>query len=427
MTTPPTIPAPFSFWSRLARSLFWMVVIAFVIRIVGIFLFHTYKFRPGDEGFAFGWEMGRIGRALVMGRGFSDPFHGQTGPTAWEPPLYPYLVAAAFRLFGVYSRASAFALIGLNCLFSALTCLPVFFIARRSFGERVGRWAAWTWVLLPSTMYWAIKPVWETSLSALLLSVIFLFVLELEQKDGLWLWAMFGILWGAIALSSTSLLSFLPFSGLYAWYRRHRSGRHSLLGVLLASLLFIGCITPWLVRNQRVFGRFIFIRSNFGAELRLGNGPDANGMWMFYLHPTLNVLEMRRYAQMGEIAYVESRQREAMAFIRENPGRFAFLSLKRFDYFWAGVPRPGTGFFLPETQNWPYLALSVFMFWGLGRALRKRKPHAWLFFGLVLFFPAVYYFVFPHARYRAPIEPEMVILAAFVVSAAEPRRKPLSR
>jgi hypothetical protein len=33
----------------------------------------------------------------------------------------------------------------------------------------------------------------------------------------------------------------------------------------------------------------------------------------------------------------------------------------------------------------------------------------------VLTYPTVYYFVFPHARYRHPIEPELIILIVFLL------------
>jgi len=54
-------------------------------------------------------------------------------------------------------------------------------------------------------------------------------------------------------------------------------------------------------------------------------------------------------------------------------------------------------------------------FRGLGRAVRQKVPGAWLFAGLILTYPTTYYFVFPHARYRHPIEPELVILALFLL------------
>ena len=74
-------------------------------------------------------------------------------------------------------------------------------------------------------------------------------------------------------------------------------------------------------------------------------------------------------------------------------------------------------------RNSLFLASSVLAFWGLGRALRQRKPGAWLFFWLVLSYPLVYYFVFPHPRYRHPIEPELGILMLYVISEVEGRRR----
>ena len=64
-----------------------------------------------------------------------------TGPTAWEPPLYPFLIASVFRMFGIYSRASALVLLSLNSIFSALTCIPIFLIAKRCFDEKVAVWS----------------------------------------------------------------------------------------------------------------------------------------------------------------------------------------------------------------------------------------------------------------------------------------------
>jgi 4-amino-4-deoxy-L-arabinose transferase-like glycosyltransferase len=310
-------------------------------------------------------------------------------------------------------------LLSINSVFSALTCVPIFLIARRCFSERVAIWSAWLWAVLPPVMYWCTRWVWETSLAALLLAVIFWLALTLEEKDGWRPWLWFGLLWGVSALTNTSLLAFLPASGLWPWYRRWKLGKSSFDGVALASIVFAVCLTPWLIRNHQTFGKFVFIRSNFGAELRLGNGPGANGTWMEYLHPSQNVFEMRRFRQLGELAYVAERKQEAIAFIREDYARFAGLSVKRFIYYWGGLPRLSEIPALAPFKDSIFLASSVLGFWGLGRALRQRKLGAWLFLWLILSYPTVYYFVFPHPRYRHPIEPELGILMVYVVSEAK--------
>lgn len=413
-----TLSALFSLWMRVRSSLFWIVLMALLLRVAWIVIGHTYKFKTTDNNFSFGWEMGRIAASIASGHGFSNPFGPQTGPTAWEPPLYPFLVAGVFRVFGIYSPTSAFVVLAINSVFSALTCIPIFLIARRIFSEKVAVGSAWAWALLPNVMFWCTRAVWETSLAALLLATIFWLTLTLEDRTGWLPWLRFGLLWGITALSSTSLLSFLPAAGLWAWFRRAKQGKQSLAGVVLASVIFLACITPWLVRNYQTFGKFIFIRDNFGAELRLGNGPGANGTWMEYLHPTQDIYAMRQYQSMGELPYVTMRGRQAVDYIKANYLRFVGLCIKRFIYFWAGPPKATQPPWMNDAKNSLFLASSVLAFWGLASALRLRKPGAWLLFWLIAIYPAVYYVVFPSQRYRVPIEPEMLILCVFVLTEA---------
>jgi hypothetical protein len=104
-----------------------------------------------------------------------------------------------------------------------------------------------------------------------------------------------------------------------------------------------------------------------------------------------------------------------MNWIRANPQRFAVISLKRFFYFWNGVPRPTDSLAPWDFRSSLFLASSVLAIWGTARAVRQKRRGAWLYAGLILTYPTVYYLVFPHARYRHPIEPELLILIVFVL------------
>ena len=120
--------------------LFW---VAFGVRVLYMTLAHTYRIRGYDDHFNFGFEAGRIAEALVTGFGYSDPFANvvlaHTGPTAWLPPVYPLLVAAVFRVFGIYTAASAWVLLAINCVFSALTAMAVWEIGARCFNRPATR------------------------------------------------------------------------------------------------------------------------------------------------------------------------------------------------------------------------------------------------------------------------------------------------
>ena len=87
--------------------------------------------------------MGRIARALATGYGYANPFNWNTGPTAWEPPLYPLLLAGVFKLCGVYSALSGWVILSLNSVFSAATAVFLYCIADRCYNRRIALWSAW--------------------------------------------------------------------------------------------------------------------------------------------------------------------------------------------------------------------------------------------------------------------------------------------
>jgi hypothetical protein len=53
-----------------------------------------------DSGVQRTWKtLGRIGRSIAQGNGFGNSYGVSTGPTSWEPPLYPYLIGAFSSVF----------------------------------------------------------------------------------------------------------------------------------------------------------------------------------------------------------------------------------------------------------------------------------------------------------------------------------------
>ena len=405
-------------WSRVRTDMFWIVIVAITVRLLVIFVFHTYRFGPGQP-YNFGYEMGRIGRSIAQGNGFGNIYGGLTGPTAYEPPLYPYIVGGVFKLCGVYSPLSAFVLLSINAVFSALTCIPIVHIAKRCFGETTAVGSAWTWAFYPFAIYWSTTWIWETVLSTMLLAVLFWVTLAMDEYDGLKPWIWFGVLWGVAVLTNPSLISFLLASGLWAARQFVKRNKPWLPGAVVASLVFFACLTPWQIRNYQIFGHFFFIRHDFGMILRMGNGPEAQGAWLISLMPSRNPAEFARYVSLGETAYAAAQGQQALQFIKQNPGHFVVLCAKRFLYYWAGNPRPSL-FQAAILTNLFEIATSVIYFWGLIRALRKRVPGAWLFFWLILLYPVVYYITYPNIRYREPLEPYMIIMGISLSS--QPRK-----
>ncbi len=410
--------------------IFW---VALAVRVLYMTLAHTYRFRPYDGHFQFGWEMGRIARALIKGHGFADPFRGHTGPTAWVAPLYPLLLAGIFKIFGVFTLKSAWIILTINSIFSALTALAVWEIGARCFNRRVAIWSAWIWALYPAAMQYAVRWVWEMALSTLLLSYVIVLALRMRNIGGmaeekstamsLKRWSCFGLLWAAIGLSNPALLIFLPACGIWI-LAGAVNWRNQLGSATLAALVFALCLAPWIVRNYLAFGRFVPMRGNFGAELYLGNGPGSTGLLMEYDQPMQAPDQLRLYAQMGEIAYARMRGREALQVIRADPRHFTGDVLKRVFFFWGSVPHPTNDApWVEYGRNLNFVFTSVCGLLGLGLALKRRVPAAGLFAWAFLLLPLIYYFVTVHARFRHPLEPLIAVLGVYLFQSAEPRSR----
>ena len=424
------------------QRIFWT---AFLLRVLYITLAHTYRIRPLEGHFQFGWEAGRIAKALVTGYGYADPFSNavlaHTGPTAWLPPVYPLLIAAVFKLFGVYTPASAWVLLAINSALSAATALAIWEIAARCFSHRVALWSAWIWALHPAALQYAVRWIWEMSLTTALFTWTLVFALRLRNvqpviptanapyvpaknhvlnDDSTLLWLLFGLFWALIALANSTLLLFLPICGLWILLGRQS---HSLRNAVLAAILFLSCLFPWVYRNHQVFHTFIPLRSNFGAELYLGNGPGSTGLLMEYDHPFRSPRQLLQYARLGELPYVAGRGALAKAYIRTHPAHFADLTLRRVFFYWWSVPDDASHAWIVSylrVLDFSFISLSGLL--GLALALYLRTPAAKLFAWAFALLPLTYYFVTVHARFRHPLEPLLCILAVFLFLSAQPRR-----
>ena len=113
----------------------------------------------------FEQETGNIALALSQGEGFSNLFRQHTGPTAWIPPVYPFLLSLIFRVLGPFTLSSFFAAVFINALFSAATTFPLFHLAQKVAGRTVAIITAWFWVALPAGIMMPFEWIWDTSLS----------------------------------------------------------------------------------------------------------------------------------------------------------------------------------------------------------------------------------------------------------------------
>lgn len=412
----------------LFRRLAPMVLVALVLRLIVAGFLDPDQLNPDRDHWHFGAEVGRIAHSLVEGKGFSSPMAtvADTGPTAWMPPIYPALVALSFRLFGEYSRGAAIFIQTLNSIFSAVACLPVFFIARRTFGETTAIRAGWVWAFFPYGIYFPTR-IWPTSLSTLLLSLAFAAGLRLEDSPRLRTWAAFGLIGGISAMNDPIVVSVLPLLGLWMWLRKWQRGGRWLLSGAAAALAFMVVVSPWLVRNYRTFHKVIPFRGNFGLELYTGNTGDTSQWNAGYLHPTHNDREWQEYVRLGEVRYMQRKQDQAMEFISHHKGLFVWVTFRRAIYMWTNYWSFRPAYLKEEPFDIPAAflctTLTVLSLWGLWIGWRNLGSAVIPYAIALFFFPVVYYVTHPEDYFRRPMDPLFVILAVYALTAFLERRR----
>jgi hypothetical protein len=398
----------------------WTITgVAFILRLAALALRYG---RPGSvslRAFPFPSELSWIARSIAMGWGFSSPMEIPSGPTASATPVYPYLLAGIFRLFGVRTFESAVVALVLNCIFSSLTCWVVYRLAKDTFDENTGVTAAWIWALLPLSVYFAVARIWETSLSALLGTLLVLVGIEIERNSTMTRWAEFGVVAALAALTNPSLIGVLPFLGIWIVLRLSKRGEQWFAGAALSAVICIAAITPWMVRNYEVFGRVIPLRSNLGMQLRIGNGPETEVRERYWLHYTNNLEEREKLIRLGEAAYMDECKREAMEFIRTHPGTFAKQTARKILYIWTGIWSLSPSYLRQNPQDLydipPFTLMTVLTIAGLWRAFQNGNSAGWVYAAALFFAPLSYYISHVQARYRHPMDPFFVILAAYAV------------
>ncbi len=359
-----------------------------------------------------------MGRAIFEGRGFASPLYEPSGPTAWVAPIYPLLIAAGFKLFGIYTAGAAWFILGLNSFFGALTALPVRAAARRLFGAanaKESELAGWVWVLLPYSIYVAGERIWENTLTTLLAACLIALTYAVEQDGGWRRWALWGAVWGIAALTSTALLSSLPALGLWIAWRHHHQKRQWFWPATAAALVFLAFLGPWMARNYVVFHRVIPVRDNFWLEMHVGNNGDHRQPCPDAVHPSNSAREREQWARLGEIAYMDTKKVEAKKYIREHPSEFIQLSARRTLFVWTAFWSTSAEYL--EREPMEYFATAYFtsmtLLAGAGLVLAWRNGLGSMLLPMAFFlliFPAPYYITHPSYDYRHAMDPILVIM-----------------
>lgn len=380
-----------------------------------------------------------IAQQLAAGHGFCTP--GTTQPTAYRPPLLPWLLAG-----GLLVVPPAWATAAVNLVCGAVTVLVTWWVAQQLYGSSWPSWLAASLVAVdPLLLRYTAQPMTECLFAALTVTVVgLLWRASQTPSRGTW-WGWAGVVSGLGALCRPTIWPFLLFVSL-AWVVRHRKAPGTLipsLGTFWLGLLVT--VSPWVLRNAWVLGYPILTTTHGGYTLLLANNPVfyaevARQPWgtvwegaslARWQADMLAEMERELGPALGEVASDRWQTQRAWKFLREDVPGFLHGVLYRLRSFWSLTPRGEHARQVPHRQN--RLAPVVFdrvipqfvtawyavflggAAWGLIQIVRSR---GWwscvLWLGLVGSVQLVHLLYWTDTRMRAPLHPLLAVCAAGV-------------
>jgi hypothetical protein len=401
------------------------------------------------------YEHGEIAANLLAGKGFTTHFLGATGPTSQQAPIYPALVALAYASAGIETSQALLLLEFGQSILGGVLVLGVLKLAQSIAPRRPSlAFSAGLLTAVHPTLVYAATHVQVALLGTTLLVWTLAAAYRTGASRSLRDAAVTGFLLALLALTDPILA--LAGAGV-AWavcapWAAHVDRRRPILLLTIIASIALAGVTPWLLRNARVHGEFVAIKSTFGYAFWQGNCSLSEGSDKVVRRSVDQVLD-RNQATPGfeglnrklwearhEAGYIDdialSKQdylllgrlsepeRSRILFqrvlneLKADPGRYLRLCLRRLRYF---VLFDETN---PKSRvmayRIPHLALTLFATFGLllaGPALRKRLLPTILTAGLIVVFHTL---TIVSARFHIPIEPLLGLWgAAGLIGAAD--------
>lgn len=329
-------------------------------------------------------------------------------PTACRPPAYPVLLAAGMKL-GLPLPALRVA----NAS-SLLICMALLFMLLRKSSVAQARIAVLLVMAYPVLIYAASLFYPQIPAAALFLTAVLLLFSDINPGPLRCLFA--GVLLGTAILMVSTFGFTLLFTCVFFACRSPRPVwmRNVAVMIIGASLI----LTPWIVRNALVFGRFIPVATNNGISLFTGNNEHttANSGVTEYIAQSL---ETTRY--FSEVDADDRHRRAALDFVRVQPRAAFMLYLEKVANYYNYRNELTT-----QSESSPQRDLIMLGSYGLLLAaaiaricLAARHPLSgleryvcWLYF-LNGFFSAVY---FTRIRFRLPMDMLLIVLASATIA-----------
>jgi len=374
-------------------------------------------------------------------------------PDANIPPLYSYILAGVYGLFGRGGLQ-----VGLfHTLLDVVTIVLVYAIVRRlfEFGVWVAAITALLYALYPYLIFQNLS-LNDTALYMLLMHTFILLVILLRERTtydrGTFAIAtLAGLILGITTLTRALLPLFAIFTAL--WFLFRLPLKETILRLLPVAIVSVFVLIPWMIRSYRIYDAFVAVALNTGDNLYQG----ANEMTVPLFRAGYDVQWSQPPAERDRENWYRNNQllqQAGIDYLRTYPERIPELLWVKFLVHWSidiaprKNPVEGQSFALDKSGNLLVLddtasnlqdietiaaysdsffdrvgrpvhilyfgGLLVLAIIGIGLSWRQWRNVSLLWF-LQISMTIMYLLFHPSTRYRVPTDPLLFAFSAYTL------------
>ena len=439
-----------------------LIVIAFLA--LSVFLRVGVAFYLGDGieeirgGIYDQFSYDILAQRVAQGHGFSFgvdtwPYARANQPTAFWSYLYTLYLAAVYALFGhhpLVARLIQAVAVGL------LMPWLIYRIGRRAFGMRVGLIAAALTAIyfyfvhyaasLMSEAFYIVGILWVVD-AGMRLANSLVQTRPPNSRRAVLLGLELGVAMAITLLLRQVVIGFFVVLVLWLlWLAvRNKAVRPAVAALAASAVTFLLLISPFVVRNYRVFDELAMPNTNAGFTFFWSNHPIYGTRFESVLSPSHGVsyqdlipLELR---DLNEARLDRALLRRGLQFVRDDPGRYLLLSLSRIPVFFQFWPTPESTPFSNVSRLLSFGLFMPFMLYGLTLAIRDARPGGplrsspgskteppdpslrsrtgprlaflVLFLLFILVYTAIHLASWANIRYRLPVDAFLILFASY--------------
>ncbi len=411
------------------RDVLWMCAavfaLAFFVRGIHVFQLRSatlFDLKLGDARSYHDWAL-RIAGGDWLG---SEVFY--------QAPLYPYFLAAIYSLFGedAFNARMVQALIGsFACVFLALA-------GRRFFSPAAGVAAGAILALYAPAVFF--DGLFQKSVLDMFFLCFLLWMLSgLVHRIDLARCGFAGAGLGCFILTRENALLFAPAILLWLLAVHRGRRREVLLGAVSFVLALSIVLLPVAARNYAVGGEFQLTTSAFGSVFYIGNNENATGDYVplragrgsakYELSDAMSLAEQDVGHALTPAEMSRYWGRKALDYIVNNPADWLRLMGKKVALVISATETVDTEDQYTHADSSVLLRLSGFVFnfgvlaplaiFGVWVSWPQRKRLSIIYLLAAIYLASILLF-WVNARYRYPLVPFLILLAAAGLPGARP-------